>query len=140
MARSNPDIAVLLWDAEKNGLPLEDRIKHMIERRLALALAFHRKAGAYDRLAGLIAYDSEVREWRVRSALFEQNWQHIAAALSGLTLDELNEARWQYWRARVLEVNGNNAGARTLYAQAANDRSFYGFLQPMRFISLPPGR
>jgi soluble lytic murein transglycosylase len=128
MAKSEPDVAALLWDAEKKKLPLEERIKQMIERRLALALAFHRKAGAYDRLTGLVAYDGEVREWRVRSALYEQNWPNIAAAVSGLTLDELKEARWQYWQARVFAVAGHHDDARALYMKAANDRSFYGFL------------
>lgn len=143
MAKSDPESAELLWDAEKKALPLEDRLKQTTERRLALALAFQRKAGAYDRLTGLIAYDGEVREWRVRSALFEQNWQHIAAALSGLTFDELKEARWQYWQARALEAAGNTEGARSLYLQAAADRSYYGFLaadtvsQPYRLTDKP---
>ncbi|EIC29671.1 MULTISPECIES: transglycosylase SLT domain-containing protein [Methylomicrobium] len=128
IAKSDPDRAVRLWDAEKQGLPLEDRIKQMTERRLALALAFQRKAGAYDRLTGLSVYDGEVREWRVRAALFEQNWEHIAAAVSDLTLEELKEARWQYWQARAFEVAGQAAEARSLYMQAAKDRSFYGFL------------
>jgi soluble lytic murein transglycosylase len=128
MAKSDPVMAVRLWDVEKKSLQLEDRNKQMIERRLALALAFQRKAGAYDRLTGLIAYDAEIREWRVRSALFEQNWGHIAAAVSGLTLEELKEARWQYWQARVFAAAGHHEEARSLYRQAANDRSFYGFL------------
>ncbi|WP_374088807.1 transglycosylase SLT domain-containing protein [Methylomicrobium lacus] len=128
MAKSEPESAAQLWDAEKNGLPLDEPGKQMIERRLALALAFQRKAGAYDRLAGLADHDGEVREWRVRSALLEQNWQHIAAALSRLTLDELKEARWQYWQAREQESAGNNEAAHALYAKAALDRSFYGFL------------
>jgi soluble lytic murein transglycosylase len=134
---------MLLWDAEKKSLPTEDGLKQMTERRLALALAFQRKAGAYDRLTGLRVYDSEVREWRVRAALFEQNWEHIAAAVSGLTLEELKEPRWQYWQARVFAIAGHNREARSLYLQAANDRSFYGFLaadavsQPYRLADNP---
>jgi soluble lytic murein transglycosylase len=128
IAKSDPERAVQLWDAEKQDLPLEDRIKQAIERRLALALAFHRKAEAYNRLTGLDVDDDEVREWRVRAALFEQNWEHIAAAVSCLTLEELKEARWLYWQARVFAVAGHAAEARSLYMQAAKDRSFYGFL------------
>jgi len=143
MAKSDPDSAARLWDAEKNGLQFGEPGKQTIERRLALALAFQRKAGAYDRLTGLTAHDGEVREWRVRSALFEQNWQHIAEALSGLTLDELKEARWQYWQARAQASAGNHEAARALYAEAALDRSFYGFLaadalsQPYRLADNP---
>lgn len=143
MARSDPVMAARLWDAEKKGLQLEDRNRQMIERRLALALAFQRKAGAYDRLTGLSAYDAEIREWRVRSALFEQDWGHIAAAVSGLTLEELKEARWQYWQARVFAAAGRHEEARASYAQAAHDRSFYGFLaadavsQPYRLEHSP---
>jgi soluble lytic murein transglycosylase len=143
LAKSDPDRAVQSWDAEKKNLPLDDRIKFAIERRLALALAFQRKAGAYGRLTGLIAHDAEVREWRVRAALLEQNWEHIAAAVSGLTLEELKEARWQYWQARVFAASGHHAEAQSLYMQAASDRSFYGFVaadavsQPYRLADTP---
>jgi soluble lytic murein transglycosylase len=143
LSRSDAEMAVRLWDAEKNGLPLDDRIRQTIERRLALALAYQRKAGAYGRLTGLIAYDTEVREWRIRAALLEQNWEHIAAAVSALTLEELKEARWQYWQARVYAAAGYTAEARSLYAKAALDRSFYGFLaadaiaQPYRLENKP---
>jgi len=143
MARSAPESAARLWDAEKNALPLEEPGKQTIERRLALALAFQRKAGAYDRLTALSIRDGEVREWRVRSALYEQNWPHLSAALSGLTFEEMKEARWQYWQARELELSGNSEGAHALYTQAAADRSFYGFLaadaasQPYRLSDQP---
>lgn len=143
LARKQPELATQFWDAEKAGLSIDNRIRQMMERRLALALAFHRQSGAYDRLDRLTAYDSEVREWKVRAALYEQNWQHISAALAGMTLDELKEPRWQYWRARALTAAGSKDEAGRLYAQAANDRSFYGFLaadamsSPYRLADIP---
>jgi soluble lytic murein transglycosylase len=143
LARSDAEMAVRLWDAKKNGLALDVSLRETIQHRLALALAYQRKAGAYGRLTGLTAYDAEVREWRVRAALSEQNWEHIAAAVSALTLEELKEARWQYWQARVFAAAGHSAEARSLYAKAALDRSFYGFLaadaiaQPYRLEDKP---
>lgn len=143
MAKVDAERAVAFWDGEKKNLPLDERIRNRVERRLALALAYQRKAGAYERLAGLIACDAEVREWRAKAALYEQNWQHIAAAVSGMTLEELKDARWQYWQARAFEVNGNPLEARHWYALAAEDRSFYGFLaadalaQPYRLADRP---
>ncbi|MGZ8224372.1 MAG: transglycosylase SLT domain-containing protein, partial [Methylobacter sp.] len=69
-----------------------------------------------------------VREWKVRAALLEQNWQHVADALIGLKFEEREEPRWQYWLARSLNEAGNILQAQTVYAKLAADRSFYGFL------------
>ena len=91
-------------------------------------MAQSRKAGAYDRLNRLPGFDKDVREWRVRAALYEQNWQHIADALATLTLDELKEPRWQYWQARSLAAKGDMANARARYNTLSEDRGFYGFL------------
>ncbi|MGR9086001.1 MAG: transglycosylase SLT domain-containing protein [Gammaproteobacteria bacterium] len=128
MAKSDLDLAVIAWDANKDAEALDGRLVQAVERRLALSMAHHRKPGAYDRLGRLPGDDEEIREWRVRSALFEQNWRHIADALSGLSPDELNDPRWQYWQARSLAVRGDAENARRAYLKLSEDRSFYGFL------------
>lgn len=128
LAKSDLDSAVAIWDAYKQYAALESRVAQKIERRLALSLAQKRKPGAYRRLNQLLSFDKEVREWKVRSALFEQDWQYIADALASLTLEELKEPRWQYWLARSQAVNGDKANAHNLYLKLAEDRSFYGFL------------
>ena len=94
----------------------------------SLALAHARDNRAYDRLNQLVAVDAEVREWKVRSALLEQNWQHVAHALTGLTIEEQQEPRWQYWQARSLVETGNALQGQSVYNRLSEDRSFYGFM------------
>jgi soluble lytic murein transglycosylase len=128
LARTDLDLAVRIWDAKKQHPLLDSRTVQRIERKLALALAYNRKPDAYRRLTQLPDSDKEVREWKVRAALLEQDWRHVDEALAGLTPEELKEARWQYWQARSLAAGGNQADAENLYLKLAEDRSFYGFL------------
>jgi soluble lytic murein transglycosylase len=128
MVKTDLDTAVMIWDMNKHQPSLDSRTVQKIERKLALALAHNRKPEAYRRLNQLPSFDKEVREWKVRAALFEQDWRHIDEALSGLTLEELKDPRWQYWQARSLAVKGDTSNAHDLYLKLAEDRSFYGFL------------
>ncbi|MGZ8161305.1 MAG: transglycosylase SLT domain-containing protein [Methylobacter sp.] len=128
MAKSDLELAINLWDTSKQYFKIDDPTIQRLERRLALAMGFKKNKNAYNRLNQLATVDEEVREWKVRAALLEQNWQHVADALTGLKFEEREEPRWQYWLARSLNEAGNILQAQTVYAKLAADRSFYGFL------------
>jgi soluble lytic murein transglycosylase len=128
MAKSDPDLAIALWDGRKRTLVIDNQTVQQLERRLALALAKRQDPRAYNRLNPLLAVDAEVREWKIRTALLEQNWQHVADALAGLTLEEQKEPRWQYWQARSLIETGKLVQGQSIYNQLSDDRSFYGFM------------
>jgi soluble lytic murein transglycosylase len=72
--------------------------------------------------------DEEVRDWKIRAALLEQNWQHVSSALAGLTTEERQQPKWQYWQARALGEIGDTFASQAVFANLAQDRSFYGFL------------
>lgn len=128
MAQLDLDSAINIWDSRKRNLFIDSLIVQQLERRLALALARSRDNRAYDRLNQLVAGDAEIREWKVRAALFEQNWQHVAHALSGLTMEEQQQPQWQYWQARSLIETGNLPPGQSIYNRLSEDRSFYGFM------------
>ncbi|MGZ8225738.1 MAG: transglycosylase SLT domain-containing protein [Methylococcaceae bacterium] len=128
MAKSELDLAISIWDARKPSYVIDEQTAQRLERRLGLALAQKRDSRAYNRLDQLTIVDDDSREWKVRAALFEQNWQHVAAALAGLSSAQQSEPRWQYWQARALEATGHSLEAQTGYNKLAEDRSFYGFL------------
>jgi soluble lytic murein transglycosylase len=128
LAKSDLEQAINLWDGRKQEYNLADQINQQVERRLAIALAFRRDIRAYYRLQQLGPIDPEVREWRVRAALLEQNWPHIADALAALTTEEQQDPKWQYWQARTRAAMGDTAQAQAIYSRVADDRSFYGFL------------
>ncbi len=128
LAESDLDLAVEIWDDRKQHFQIDNQTAQQLERDLALSLARKRSEGAYQRLSRLTAVDAEVREWRVRAALYEQNWQYVADALAGLTNEERQEPRWQYWQARLLDKTGDTSQAQNVFNKVAEDRSFYGFL------------
>jgi len=128
MARSDLDSALAVWDSRKPFFSVDKQTAQYVERKLALALARKQDERAYGRLDQLPDTDEETREWKIRAALHEQNWPHIAHALAGLTAEEQSEPKWQYWQARALVETGNTVQALAVYNRLAEDRSFYGFL------------
>jgi soluble lytic murein transglycosylase len=128
LAKSDLSLAIGLWDGRKHAYQIDDQAARKQERSLAIASARARNIDAYQRLSQLVTVDSEVNEWKVRAALLEQNWQHVAEALARLTAQERLDPKWQYWQARVLDKTGSSLLAREAYTKLAEDRSFYGFL------------
>lgn len=128
LAKTNLTAALALWDTHKSAMLIDANSYQQVERKLALALARARDSRAFARLEQVVAGDAEVREWKVRAALLELNWPHIAKALAGLSLEERQQPQWQYWQARALVATGQAQQGLAAYQQLAVDRSFYGFL------------
>lgn len=137
LADSDVDKAASIWDGNKIrfDVPIEDADK--VERKLGLALVFAKRAGAYTRLSRVQYADQTVREWRVRAALQEGNWEKVAEALSGLSENEINQPRWQYWQARASTELGRREEGRQLFERLANDRSLFGFIAA-ETVNQPP--
>ena len=91
-------------------------------------MAHIRDNRAFDRLNKVSEPDAEVREWKIRSALFELNWQHVNQALAALSSEEKQTPQWQYWQARAFIETGDVQHGQVLYQTLANDRSYYGFM------------
>ncbi len=140
---TDPSAALQTWDAEKNDYSIATGIVADIEKRLALALAVRHDNRAYARLASLADKDDSTREWRVRAALYEQNWPQVIDAVTDLDQDQRREEKWQYWQARALVQIGQTEQAKVLYQSVSKDRSVYGFLateriqQPISLINQP---
>ena len=143
LAKSDLGLAIKLWDQRKHVFRIDSESVRQLERSLAIGLARSRNPGAYYRLSQLSVADAEVNEWKVRAALLEQNWRHVAEALAGLTAQERQDPKWQYWLARSLDKTGNSLQAQDAYTKLAEDRSFYGFLaadyvnKPYQFANKP---
>jgi soluble lytic murein transglycosylase len=143
LAKSDVDLALVVWDAKRSLFASTDAAAQQVDNQLALALAHKRDSRAYKRLSLLAVPDNEAREWRVRAALLEQDWQHVSAALAALTTEQQNDPHWQYWQARALAAAGQAEASQALFRKVAENRSFYGFLaadashQPYRFDDYP---
>lgn len=104
------------------------------ERDLALWIATDYHPSALARLTALTgsAVDGPVREWRVRVCLRQGDWPLALQWLDQLSAAEQQSLRWQYWRARVLELLGRAETARPLYQTLARQRDYHGFLAAER--------
>jgi len=128
LAQSDLNSALLVWDSKKLQGYFNKKIIQQIERSLGLALAHARDGRAYDRLSNVSEPDADVREWKIRSALYALNWQQVNKALTNLNTEEKQKPQWQYWQARAYIETGESLKGQSIYQTLSNDRSYYGFL------------
>lgn len=124
----NPVDAVRVWEDEQAGFLLPEQRRSEVERVLALGLAVRRDPRAFDRLSALMVKDGVSREWRVRAALFVQDWAKVLMAIADLEPGQRQQPKWLYWQARALEAMGQGEMAKQLFSDVARDRSIYGVL------------
>lgn len=72
--------------------------------------------------------DKDVKQWRIRNAIRQGDWDQVINSISKLDIDEQSDYRWQYWWAYANEQIGNTHDAAGIYQYLANKRSYYGFL------------
>jgi soluble lytic murein transglycosylase len=128
LAQSDLETAVKVWDNKKSQGYFNKKVVQQIERILGLALAHARDERAYDHLSIVSESDSEIREWKIRSALYALNWQRVNHALAELSNEEKLTPQWQYWQARASIEIGDVQHGQAIFQSLANDRSFYGFM------------
>jgi len=101
-----------------------------ISKRLSESAVLAAKRGMPEASALLAQVDStrDVRYWRVRVALQNNDWDSVKRYIEALTTEEQAETRWQYWYARALEAGGYPASATRIYQSIAGRFEYYGFL------------
>lgn len=128
LAKKNLAKAIGIWDARKKDFDINEVTAQRIEQRLAMSLAYRRDKRAYSRLSQLTMPDDAAKEWRVRTALREQNWSHVDQSIAKLSKDVKELDKWKYWQARAYENIAQPKVASFIYTQLSKERSFYGYL------------
>ena len=130
LASRNPQQAIeLLFKADMNNtVALKDHFD--VLQTLAISLSRKHQAGAEFWFSHIPdQYLSDVgREWRVRTALRESQWQTALTAIKGLSPEQMESDRWIFWLARTYEELGQIIPAMAQYTALAQRRSYYGFL------------
>ncbi|MCH9665807.1 MAG: lytic transglycosylase domain-containing protein [Gammaproteobacteria bacterium] len=108
--------------------------RNAIEYHLGLFLTIENHAQGFIVMRELnpIMLKDEQHEWRARSAIKFGQWQNLASFIDDFPPDLQEKADWLYWKGYALTKVGKRKDARKLFAQAAKDRSFYGFLAAER--------
>ena len=136
LASKDVATAIKLWDTYKNDFNIEKNSADKLEKRLAFKLAYEKDAGAYDRFSQLDVTDESSRTWRIRTALLEQNWPNVIAAIEDLNEEEKAQDKWKYWLARAYLETDRADQAELLLTDLSDNRSFYGYLAADRVNSL----
>ena len=128
LSGSDLEKASTSWDDNRQLFDIDSKQADKLERKLAFKLALRNEAGAYERLSQLNGADRSAREWRVRAALYEQNWPRVIDAIQDLGATEQESEKWQYWLARAYLETGNSIQAELILNELSGKRDFYGFL------------
>jgi soluble lytic murein transglycosylase len=66
--------------------------------------------------------------WKVRTALRQQRWPDVLAAIEAMSAKEQQEPAWRYWKARALRQQGRVEEARAVFVPLSTEYNFYGQL------------
>ena len=116
-SRSNPRAALEHWQRVSPDYVFFDDRHYDTWRALAMRAAYRRLPQANDWLHAFTARDDdlELQEWRVRTALLEQDWPKVLQNIAQLPVTEQEEDHWAYWVARALEKTGRAEAAEPIY-------------------------
>jgi len=130
LAYSDPDEAMRLWETFKERHEFFGEDEKYVLRWVGIlaAQAHHPRAVEWLSAASADASDETLRQWRVRAAIRNGEWQTGLRFLALLPEPEQKEGEWRYWKARMLERTGETSQAKSLYRELAKERSYYGFM------------
>lgn len=72
------------------------------------------------------------QQWILASLLRRQRYDRIAMLINGMSSEEQDKDQWRYWRGRALIELGFVTDGEHELQQAAQNRSYYGFLASAR--------
>lgn len=72
--------------------------------------------------------DESIQDWRIRSALHNQDWNAVLQSVDSLPIEKQEKTNWQYWRARALQKLGFEEQAIAIYGQLSKSFSYAGLL------------
>jgi soluble lytic murein transglycosylase len=130
LARRQSDTADTAWQKLQTRFQFAPSQRDSILNALALFHATDYDANALSRLINLpaSAQTDISREWRVRVALAEQNWQAVLDAINAMPPAQQQADEWLYFRARALSQLGRTTEAQAAYVTAADQSSYFGYL------------
>ena len=130
IARNDASRAQQIWNEKGRKYTFTSVQRGRQLRYIALQSAYQRDSKALDRLKQLdpVYINKRVRFWRIRTALQQQQWPEVVAAITALKPREADDDKWRYWLARAKEKMGDADAAMKIYAKLSQTTNYYGFL------------
>jgi len=130
LARADSTTALALLPKLLARPDMTPTMQAKLQRIAAMGAAYGRDSAAiaaFDLLPES-SVDNDVREWRVRAALWAGDYQKALAWIDTMPPTQATQPRWRYWRARSVAATQGSEAAAPLYTELADLRDFYGYL------------
>ncbi|MEL0082455.1 MAG: transglycosylase SLT domain-containing protein [Gammaproteobacteria bacterium] len=130
LARTDSSAALAIWQARADPMQFapDDYGTTLNRLVLELALSGHDLAEEFLDATPASLLDETSSEWRMRWALGAGRWRHLLNWYEQLGEVSRESTRWRYWRARALQMEGDQPQANTELTSLATQRDYYGFL------------
>ncbi len=130
LAYRDPEAAMEAWTRLKQQYRFFGEDDNYVNRYVGILGAKQHLPQSVKWLSAVSADDQDdtLRYWRIKAALRANDWETAQEFIGALKEGEAQEYEWRYWRARIMEENGNAEGALDIFASLAQERSYYGFL------------
>jgi soluble lytic murein transglycosylase len=130
LIRQDTPKAALTFDQLKANQDLSGLDTSRIEQEIARYLAMRRHPQALERIDGLPdrLLTPTLSQWRIRAALFRQDWKAVLSAWDHLDAQQKATPRWLYWKARALAASGRFQEASSIYRQITGQQNYFSLL------------
>lgn len=122
LARRDFDKAFDEWQRLSPHYSFSDEERAEARRIIGLWAALNRDNKA------LKYFGDSASAWRVRAALWQQDWQAVQEAIAALDWQEQQTNQWKYWLGRSQAALGNKVAAQVTWQAIAGERDYYSFL------------
>lgn len=130
LVRKDVELATELWTEIRKYFALDTATQAELARAIALRKAWRRQDGALKALESLpaAAQDTKVREWLLRTAIYQSDWPALLRSYALLPPAEQQQEDWRYWQAKALLASGERREAKKILMSLTKDRNYYGYL------------
>lgn len=129
LARNQLSDAIRTYEKVQNQLEVDNRAFGWGRIAFHAARNHHPQAVSYYDLAEGTTLDDEQREWQVRAALRDQDWQTVLSATHAMSAKQMEKGAWRYWKARAMQVvDASNPEVGQILSKLSTERHFYGWL------------
>ncbi len=123
LSRKSTDQAYYYWQKIQSNYQFSEQDNNNMQSAIANRAALNREQRTLEYFG-----DLPNEEWRVRAALWQQDWFAVQKAVFSLNSEEQLSTRWQYWLGRSQAQLGNRQAANQTFQNIINQRDYYSFL------------
>jgi len=128
VAKSDPEKAAEILSRYSSKFSESERAQGWSQIAMHSAFKLQAEALGYWHRAEGASLSTEAMQWRVRSALREEEWKLVKTWIAAMPANLRAEPTWVYWYARALRAEGRKDEANQLFASIADQTHFYGQL------------